>query len=353
MITTCAIDYVTWKDEYSPGKCDVNGITVLRFPVDFQRDQIKFNKFYEQLLAGTIQGNDEEITWMKLQGPYSTKLLNYITNNKDNYDYFIFFTYLYCTTYFGLPLVSDKAILVPTAHDEPPIYFSIFEPIFQKPTAIIFSTEEEKNFVHAKFGNSKIPNYIIGVGIDIPNRINPREFRHKYNVDDFIIYVGRIDESKGCKELFDYFIKYKEDTKSDIKLIALGKPMMDIPAHSDIISLGFVSDGDKFNGIKAAKLLVIPSPYESLSMVTMEAWLCSKPVLMNGRCNVLKGHAIKSNGGLYYTNYEEFRDCLNLLSNESRLRELLGKNGKRYIENNYSWTIIEEKYMKLLDHLKK
>lgn len=351
VITTCAIDYVTWKDEYSPGKSEVNGITVLRFPVDFQRDPIKFDEFYGKLLNGTLQGREEEIQWMKLQGPYSTKLLDYIANNKDNYDYFIFITYLYCTTYFGLPLVSDKAILVPTAHDEPPIYLSIFESIFQKPQAIIFSTEEEKNFVHSKFGNSTIPNYIIGVGVDTPVKINPEEFKHKYNVDDFVLYAGRIDESKGCKELFEFFIRYKQETGSKIKLVLLGKAVMEVPKHPDILPLGFVSEEDKFGGMMGANLLIMPSKYESFSFVVMESWLCCNPVLVNGCCDVLKGHAIKSNGGLYYDDYEEFRECLNLLLNEKRLSMIMGRNGKKYAVNNYSWEFVEQKYLNLFNYL--
>ncbi len=82
---------------------------------------------------------------MKLQGPVSTGLLNYIKTNKDNYDGFIFFTYLYCSTYYGLPQVAEKAYLVPTAHDEWPIYLPIWDEFFKKPRAFIFNTSEKKN----------------------------------------------------------------------------------------------------------------------------------------------------------------------------------------------------------------
>ena len=352
VITTCAIDYITWKNEYKSGKDVVNGITVFRFPVDKPRNMQEFNTFFKKILENKHSARDE-LKWMKLQGPYSSKLLNFIKNNKNKYDFFIFFTYLYCTTFFGMPLVKDKAILVPTAHDEPPIYLSIFNSLFKLPKAIIYSTEEEKRFVNSKFQNQNIPDEIIGVGIDVPEKIYADDFKKKFNVNNFLIYVGRIDESKGCKELFEYFMKYKEEEQLDIKLVLIGKPVMEIPIHQDIIQLGFVSEQDKFNAIKAARLLIMPSKYESLSMVIMEAWLSNTAVLVNGNCEVLKGHSVKSNGGLYYKDYEEFKECLHLLLKNSRLRERLGENGMRYVKENYRWNVVERKYLRLLEGLKK
>jgi len=350
VITTCAQDYMTWRDEYEEGIDEINGVKVQRFCVDHVRDVDKFNKRSEKILCNSHEEADE-LDWMRLQGPYSTDLLNFIKSNAENYNFFIFVTYLYCTSFFGLPLVKEKALLVPTAHDEPPIYLSIFKSFFNLPRAIIYNTAEEKKFTNSKFNNQHILSDIIGVGIDLPESINPERFKEKYNLDNFIIYVGRIDESKGCGELFDYFQRYKDETNSDIKLVLLGKPVMKVPAHGDIITLGFVSELDKFDGIKASKLLIVPSKYESLSMVTMEAWLCNRAVLLNGNCEVLKEHAIKSNGGLWYQNYDEFRGCLEVLLSSERLRDIMSENGKRYVEENYSWDSIEKKYRRLFDQL--
>lgn len=350
IITTCAKDYISWRDEYKPGKDNVNGITVWRFPVDAPRDIQDFNKISEKVFT-KAHNKEEEIVWMKRQGPYSTDLLNFISDHKDIYDFFIFITYLYCTTFFGLPLVKNKAILVPTAHDEPPIYLSIFKSLFKLPKAIIYNTVEEKKFVESKFCIQNISNDTIGVGIDMPEKMDGRDFKAKYGVCNFIIYAGRIDESKGCHKLFEYFLRYKKETQSEIKLVLLGKPVMKVPEHPDIFSLGFVSEQDKFNGIKAAQLLIMPSKYESFSMAIMESWLCNRAVLVNGDCRVLKGHATKSNGGLWYQNYEEFGECLSLMLSNEKLRDCMGKNGKMYVEKNYSWNNVEKKYLKLLEEV--
>ena len=250
-----------------------------------------------------------------------------------------------------MPLVKDKAILVPTAHDEPPIYLSIFESLFSLPRALIFLTDEERNFVNLKFKTDCITQDIIGTGIDCPETIDPSAFKQKYGLKNFIVYVGRIDESKGCRKLFDYFIRYKLECPGSLKLVLLGKNVMELPKHSDFFPLGFVSEQDKFDCIIASDLLVMPSMFESLSIVLFEAWHCNRPVLVNGNCDVLKGQCQRSNAGLWYENYGMFKESLNLLLNNNRLRNTLGMNGFNFVRTNYSWDLIEEKYQKMLKKL--
>ncbi|MFA0823376.1 MAG: glycosyltransferase family 4 protein [Methanomethylovorans sp.] len=347
VITTCAIDYVTWKNEYEPGESCINGVYVKRFPVDFPRETKRFNKCSEKVLCKE-HSIDEEIEWMKLQGPYSSKLFQYIEEKKDIYDYFFFFTYLYCTTFFGLPLVADKAILVPAAHDEPPIYLSIFNDLFHKPRAIMYNTKEEKDFVLRKFQNGNIPYDVAGSGVSLSEYLENNNSKMSIK-ENFITYIGRIDESKGCGELFGFFKKYKEESHSPIKLVVLGKAIMKIPSHPDIAYLGFVSEEEKYNTLKNCDVLIMPSKYESLSIVLLEAWLCKKPVLVNGQCEVLKGQCIRSNGGLWYENYEEFSECLNLLLADENLRDQLGNRGREFVDMNYSWENIEKKYLDLIE----
>lgn len=340
VLTTCALDYMTWKDHYLEGSIEINGITVRRFKVDYSRNVAKFNKINEKMVMNLNRTKEEEEEWVKEQGPTSSALINYISSHKEKYDTFLFVTYLYYHTVKGLEVVKDKAILIPTAHDEPPIYYNIYKEIFNMPRAIVYLTEEEKVFVQNKFKNQYIPSDVIGMGIDIPESTDEEAFKSKYNLDNYMIYVGRIDESKGCKEMFEYFSKYKQETKDDIKLVLMGKPVMDIPKHPDIISLGFVSEEDKYNGIKGAKIFILPSQYESFSIAMLEALAEAVPALVNGNCEVLKGHCIRSNGALYYTNYEEFKVILDLFVEHKKLRSEMGKNGQKYIACRYRWDAI-------------
>jgi glycosyltransferase involved in cell wall biosynthesis len=126
---------------------------------------------------------------------------------------------------------------------------------------------------------------------------------------------------------------------------------MEVPHHPDIQYLGFLPEVEKYNAILASKLLVMPSRFESLSIVLFEGWHCNKPVLVNGNCEVLKGQCQRSNAGLWYENYEMFKESLNLLLNNDRLQNILGMNGFRFVHTNYSWDSIVEKYLRLLKKL--
>jgi glycosyltransferase involved in cell wall biosynthesis len=123
---------------------------------------------------------------------------------------------------------------------------------------------------------------------------------------------------------------------------------MKIPKRDDVIWLGFVSEEDKFAAISNAKCLIMPSPFESLSIVIMESWLCNRPVLVNGRCAVLRGQCRRSNGGLWYENYEEFEACLNFILTKETVAKRMAVSGKRYTEENYNWDRIKSKYIKLV-----
>jgi len=193
---------------------------------------------------------------------------------------------------------------------------------------------------------------VVGVGSDVPDRTDPAGFRRKYRINrPFAIYVGRIDENKGCTELFDYFQRYAAAFAGGLDLVLVGKEIMHVPQHHRIHHLGFLSDEDKYNALAAADLLIMPSYFESLSMVALEAWALGRPVLANGRCDVLKGQCIRSNAGLYYENYQEFAETLYSLESNGPLHARLGRNGRDYFRRNYAWPVIERKYLEMFQRL--
>ena len=344
--TTKAIDYVTWRNEYENDEDIVNGLKVHRFPVVNERVQEKFNKISEKVVAGQADAAEQE-KWMKLQGPECPALIEWLKANKDNYDRFVFLTYLYYTTYYGLQAVGKKAVLIPTAHEEWTIHIPMFRKMFELPGAFFYNTTEEKELVNRLFNTSDIPDNegIGGVGVEVPENVSAEAFREKFGIKDkFIIYVGRIDENKCCPELFTYFREYKNRHKdSSLKLVLAGKEIIKVPKADDIISLGFVSEEDKFNAIAASEFLVLPSRFESLSIVVLEALKLRRPALVTAGCNVLVGHCRRSNAALYYNGYYEFEGCIDyLLSHEDECRAM-GENGVKYVDTNYSWKNIVDR----------
>ena len=350
VLTTKAIDYVTWKNEYTADEEEINGVLVRRFSVKQERNNEKFNKISETVLQ-CRSSKEEEEEWMRQQGPYSEDLITFLREHKEDYGIFVFFTYLYYTTYFGLKEVADKSIIFTEAHDETPIYLNIFNDMFKLPKGFFYNTEEEKRFVENKFGVESVLNNngMGGVGVEIPEDISADRFRKKYSLDNFILYIGRIDEHKGCKALFDYFREYKKRNGGDLKLVLMGKVVMPVPEAEDIVNLGFVSDEDKFDGLRAAKMLALPSQFESLSMVVLEAMAVGIPVLVNGKCAVLKSHCTKSNAGLYYKDYFEFEGCLNYLMNNGDSVSEMAVNAKQYVHDNYQWDVIVCRLCELIE----
>ncbi|WP_303803746.1 glycosyltransferase family 4 protein [Ruminococcus flavefaciens] len=354
VITTKALEYTTWENYYKADEEDINGVHVLRFPVEKLRAK-DFNEFNGRYLnSGIANYNVEtEEKWFEKQGPYSPAAINYIRENKDKYDIFIFVTYLYYLTVKGLPEVAEKSILIPTAHEEPFIHFKTYENFFKLPKAFVFLTDEEKALVQGLFDCKDKPCRVMGTGVEVPCEPDETGFRSKYGIEgDYIIYVGRIDEGKCCPELFRYFQEYKKRRPdSGLKLVLMGKPVCEIPKDKDIMSLGFVSEEDKFSGISGAKCLVLPSAFESLSISVLEAMTLSVPVIVNGVCEVLKGHCVKSNGGLYYTDYFEFEGVLDYIFSHPEEYSIMRRNAKAYIDSNYRWEVIMRNFSEMINHI--
>jgi len=348
VLTTKAIDYLTWEDEYKDNIEEINGITVRRFSVKHPRNLRRFG-WISTLTDIGIKTKLVENLWLKSQGPYSKDLIDYIDKNKDNYDLFIFMTYLYYPTVVGMPKVASKSILIPTAHDEPTIYMNMYKNVFRKPAAIFYNTVSEKEFVEKTFSNADVLNNngFGGVGVeinrDLEDKISRSTIVKDQNLQDYILYVGRIDTHKGCDKLFEYYKQYIEHSKSNLQLVLVGKPAMDIPKDPNVRYLGFLSEEDKFAVMKEAKLLIVPSEFESLSMVLLESLYLGVPVLVNAKCEVLKQHCLRGDVGKFYYDYQDFEGNLNTLLSNSSLRTQLGINGQKYVDKFYSWDTIIDK----------
>ena len=353
VLTSCAVEYVKWANYYKEGVETINGVTVRRFPTRHERIPKIFSALDSEMLRHPEADKEMSDQWIEQMGPYCPDLVDYVDQHQDEYEAIIVVTYLYYPAVKSIVRIKDKAIFIPTAHQEPFIHFKMYEEVFQAPKAYVFLTDEEKELVHSLFHNEDVPYEVMGVGVDVPEKVDAEAFKKKYNVDNYLIYVGRIDEGKDCPRLFRYFMEYKKRVKNDVKLVLMGKAVCDIPKSKDIISLGFVSEEDKFNGIKGAKALILPSKFESLSISVLEAMTLSKPVIVNGICDVLKGHCTKSNGGLYYKNYFEFEGCINYMLDHEAEYQKMCINARKYVDDYFQWDDIMKKFDRIIGEVGK
>jgi glycosyltransferase involved in cell wall biosynthesis len=388
VLTTCAQDYVTWKNEYPEGSDRVRGVTVRRFANALTRDIHAFNR-YSEWIFNSAHSREHEIEWLRQQGPWCPALLEYLERNQAQYDVLIFFTYLYAPTVLGARIAPHKTILVPTAHDEPPIHLEIYRELFSLPAGLAYNTEVERRFLTTHFSIRAIEEETIGCGVDLPQAQDyPREhtapleadaddqtaedeivddasptfrphlaqrgsmFRRRHRLDGpMALYGGRIDPGKGCEELIEYFSTYVQEG-GEATLVLMGVKLMPLPEEPFIRFAGRLSDQERVQALEAATVVVVPSPYESLSLLALESFAVGTPVLANARSEVLVEHCRKSNAGLYYADRDEFSESLRLLVAEPRLRASLGRQGREYVRANYRWDVILAKYERMFTRLK-
>jgi len=374
VLTTCARDYTTWANEYPEGSDRLRGVTVRRFATARTRDLAAFTRLSERVFHEAHSSQDE-MEWLKQQGPWAPGLIDYLQRHHHAFDVLVFFTYLYAPTVLGIKVAPSKSVLVPTAHDEPPIRLEMYRDVFGGAAAIAWNTEAERRFVSSRFHLRAVAEDIVGCGIDLPEGeaitteaepasagdsreplpphlegpANAFRRRHKMH-DPFVLYGGRIDPGKGCEELLEYFQTYVKE-HGDATLLLMGVKMMPIPEDPHVRFAGVLPEEERLHALEAATVVVVPSPHESLSLLALEAMAVGTPVLVNARSAVLVEHCRRSNAGLYYADRWEFTEALRLLMRDAPLRAALGRNGQLYINRHYRWSHVIKKCERLFARL--
>ncbi|MET0212656.1 MAG: glycosyltransferase family 4 protein [Vicinamibacterales bacterium] len=353
VLTTCARDYITWANEYPESSENINGVTVRRFANAHGRDIDAFNEYSNWIFNNPHSRNDE-MTWLEQQGPWCPRVLEYLGAHAQSYEAVIFFTYLYAPTVLGLETAPERSILVPTAHNEPAIHLEIYKEVFQRPRAIAFNTEVERAFLKSTFDIRTMAEETVGCGVDLlaGHDLQAHPSRNGLPGGPFLLYGGRIDAGKGCDQLLDFFSAYK-DEGGPATLVLMGAKLMPLPDVPWVRYAGLLSEADRLRALEAATIVVVPSPFESLSLLALEGMAIGNPVLCNAHADVLVEHCRQSNAGLFYSSREEFAECIHLLLADRSLRERMGDNGRAYVTANYSWPVIMAKYDTLIAALPK
>ncbi len=348
ILTTCARDYLSWHNEFAPGQTQVDGIRVTRFPVRKTRDLGRFAAVSDHVFNERHDRDDEE-RWIAENGPLCPDLVAAVGARAD-VDFFLCYSYRYFTGIKGALAAGRRAILVPTAEEDDAIRLSVFADLFRSVRAFLYLTPEEKELIEKVAGALTAPSRVIGSGLNV-HRAGPEPRRRFGAPPSYTLYVGRIDRNKGVDVLFRYYQWLLDEWPECPPMLLVGHPVLDLPAHPKIRHLGYVSDDEKSSLLEGADVLLMPSRYESLSMIVLEAWALGRPVLANAACQVLLGQCRRSNGGLYYRDYAEFRLMLRELMGDPGLRAELGAHGESYVTANYSWEISAEQTNSLLREL--
>ena len=346
VLTTCARDHLTWANEFPPGFERDGAVRVLRFSTDARRNLSRFNRLSRTMYRQENDRISEEL-WIAEQGPRCSGLLQHLGEQAASYDGFVVFTYLYAPAVWGLPMIARKTIFVPTAHDEPPLRFGLFDDVFELPKVLMCLTPEERRLIERRFPrHARIVT--AGVGVDFPP-VRPDRFRRKYGLNrPYLFYVGRLERGKGLPELLRHYAELRNSGAKAPELVLAGSSSMRIGGDG-VRHLGRISEQEKFDGIAGAAAVVIPSRYESLSLLALEAFAQQTPILVNAESEVLSGQVRRSGGGVAYRDRDSF---LEGVSRILRTRAKLGANGFAFAKKQ-RWPQVVERYEREMERILK
>jgi glycosyltransferase involved in cell wall biosynthesis len=355
VLTSCATDYITWKNVLPAGESRDGAVRVRRFRVARQRRLNRFREISEHVFAGRATPGEQD-TWFRENGPEMPALLDYLEAHGHEYDRVLFWAFRYYHAYFGVPLAADRAVLVPTAEDDDLIRTaSVLGPFFARPRSYLFLTPEERELVAARCEGHLPSSEVIGAGLDPATPIEDARalLTEEAGVrPPFLLYLGRVEKNKGCDALIAHFQAYQEAEtaagREPIPLVLAGPVKMAIPDVPRLRVLGYVSDEVRNALLREARALVMPSPFESLNIAVLEAWNTGTPVLVNGRCRPLLGQTRRADGGLIYERRDDFVEALRFFVNTPDAARQFGVQGQQYVDREYRWPVVMSKVEALL-----
>jgi len=342
VVTSRALDYMTWKDHHPAGDSDVNGVSVHRFDVERTRDIARFNRIAEQIdfLNHTTPRALERL-WLREQGPSLVGARSWLRANAPDFDVAIPFTYLYATSQIATESLHGRLPIVmhATAHDEFPFHLRLIGEELSMVDEFLCSTPEEEALIQRRLGG-RATTHVVGIGVDLVKPGDRSETLRRLDlpVDPYFVVLGRIDPSKGVDAAAEMFSRWRSERSRPVNLVAIGgrsSAYDGLEFGDGVFSTGFVDETTKSTLLHGAIGLIQPSPYESFSLALCEGWLAGIPSLSTKVSDVLAGQTERSGAGLLYDDEKEYAVGLTTLADDRALAMQLGENGRRFVKDNF------------------
>lgn len=347
-LTTCALDATTWDDELPAGTTREAGVSVRRFATTGTRHP-RFDRLSPAVLLDPegARGAPER-AWIERQGPVSPELIDAVAAT--DADLVVFYPYLYHPTVAGVPLVADRAVLHPAAHDEAPLRLPLFRDVFGAVQGLVFQTDGERDLVEGLFPVAHRRQVVLGLGVE-PAAGDPVAAAAALGLGDrpYLACIGRVDDGKGVATLTRFFAAYKQRRPGPLALAFAGQVVDRPPPHPDVVVTGPVDDATKWGILRGATALVNPSGYEAFSLVVIEAWAAGIPVMVNARCAATREHVERSGGGVAFGSYAAFEVLVERLAGDEALRAALAAAGGVYVAERFSWPAVIGQYTAFLE----
>lgn len=380
VITTCARDAATWKNEAAEGPDKIRGVVVRRFTVTQPHDAAAFEALTLRLQKAPPSRADE-LEWVRQLGPWSPGLIEHLKRQHRTYDALVFFSLHHATTVHGLDIAPDRSVLFPYAQLGPVLRFGLWVDVFRKPQGVGLLSGAERRLIREYVHVTPAHEELVGIGVDpSPQQTYPRHqqdpadvvadedasvetdgqeevgylggrgipFRRRHRLyGPILLYGGRVEPDNGCEEMLDYFHAYAA-TDRDTALVLMGAKMMKIPEEEYVKLAGVLPAGERMVAYEAAEVTITPASDDLLAEALMESLAVGTPVLASARNEAAVEHCRCANAGLYYATRDEFVEGLRLLMTNTKLRERLGENGRQYVRQQYLWDAVMSRFERLV-----
>ena len=350
LLTTCATDHFSWRNDRPPGVESAEGMTVHYFEVNPDRDVETFLRIQNKIDKRQNVPRDEQEQWAA-NSVCSRSLSQWLASHANEFDAILAGPYLFGITLQAAAIAPEKTWLIPCLHDEPYARLDIVADMFRRVRGCLFNAEPEKEFAETLYGLAPSPTHrVIGMGLDA-FEADPNAFAARHGIrDPYVLYCGRREAGKNTPLLLDYLDAYLQRRERPLHLVLTGGGDYDAPERlrPRILDFGFVSEQEKREAMAGAQVFIHPSTNESFGIVLLEAWLAGVPALVHARSAVLSWQCRQANAGLWFSYYPEFEAMLDLLLDTPTLRQTLGQNGRRFVESTYSRGAIAQRLFSLL-----
>lgn len=346
LTTTVSMHYAPNNDLPS-GVSWLNGVRVLRFPIDLSAFNAKRHQDLMRLQYYDPHGMPikQQNEWARHM-TFSAALCAYLDAYQTEYDAVVVIPYVY--SLHAALVVPHKTFVWPCLHDEPPAYAIPVMQMLNAVRGVIFNSEPELALArHLGLHNPNVS--VVATGIDPLRGSKARFAAETPGAAPFIVYAGRLESSKNVKELYSHFVEYKRLFPSNLCLRLLGIGPDQPPGTPDIIREGYVSPQRKADVFASALAIVAPSIAESLSLTLLEGWTVGTPSIVNGRCEVMRNQVERCGGGLHYSDQDEFIHAVNTYMNNENARRKAGVAGREFTLRRYHWQRILSDFLRLVN----
>src|SRR5262245_30556428 len=385
VLTTCAREAGVWKNDYAEGADRVRGALIRRFGVAQSADRSGLAALSRRLQIDPPARGDE-LEWVRLQGPSSAGLVEYLKRHHRSYDVLVFFGLAHPLTVLGIEAAPDRSLIFPYLQLQPELRFGLWRDVLQSPRGLGFFSDAERRLAHAYVGVTATHEEVVGIGIDPPpmqsyprHQQDPADviadenepaqegpapesgdylaqrgvpFRRRHRLyGSFALYGGRVEPNNGCEEMLEYFDSYAA-SDAEAMLVLMGVKMMKVPEEPYLRLAGVLPERERMIAYEAATVTIAPSSDDLLAQPLLESLAVGTPVLASARNRAAVDHCRRAGAGLYYANREEFVAALTQLNSNARLRERLGESGRAYIRQHHRWDGVLGRFERLISRVR-